>query len=651
MRRSIPAVLAALCILSSCSPKAGKAGGEAAPPLPGETETAVPVRFPEGGEARIVQREGSAELVRGPKVLAPEEGALLALDDRARTGEDGELEVALGGLASFRLLPGSEAKLRTAVLAEGGSRVEILVLRGTVLFDVRSLAARESFTVHTPQAISVVRGTRFSVTAGDAAAVAVREGRVAVLPSSPELERMAEAARTSAPARAALRAVLARAPAADPSRRIEVDPAVRSRAGRAYAELEAELAELPALALDPASAAEPVFPAGELPAPPEPDAGTREVLSRAREAAGRVPGQLAVPVNAGPETLRVLDRFRDFRSGPALSPAAPPAVHPALLGRTSLSARPLAGSLVRVPDAGILVAADETGALYAFDAEGRGLWSVHTSNRGDIRSYPVSYKGAAYYAGDRELLAVDGRDGTVLARRALDPGLKPGERPAPFPDALLLPTDSGFDVLDARTLEVRTSVPVAGGPGTLPTLRDSFALIVSKEGDLLLMDPIAGDVRAQTPTGARGSVAVSPRVYEERACFADRTGLVVMVDLAQMKVIWERRTGVEILTDIEIAREGVLAYGDGTLFGFRLDGEALMPPVRGVSAPPLLSRGTVFYGTQEGNLVVAQASPWKIRGTMPLGDVPSARPLQVGETLYVGTRGGRLVRIDTAKLP
>jgi len=311
----------------------------------------------------------------------------------------------------------------------------------------------------------------------------------------------------------------------------------------------------------------------------------------------------------------------------------------------------LAGSIVRVPDIGVFLSSDEAGELHAFDAEGKVLWSVKTGNHGDTRSYPVTYKGVAYYAGDAELLAVDGRDGTVLARRALDSARDPGTRPSPFPDALLWPTDSGFDVLNPKTLEVKSSVPVAGGPGTLPTQRDSFALIVNKDGELLLMDPVAGSVRARTSTGARGFTAVSPRIFEEKACFADRTGLVVLVDLEAMKVLWERRTGVEILTDIEIAREGVLAYGNGTLFGYTLDGESLMPPISGVSAPPLLSKGTVFYGTTAGELVVAQASPWKIRGKLPLDDIASARPLQVGDTLYVGTRGGRLVRIDTSKLP
>ena len=653
MKRMGIAVCAAALVLGACS--RGAPGPEPAIG-PGE-EPAIPAApaYPEGGQARIEDREGTVEILRGFIAFPAEFGTLLAVGDTVRTGPDGGAEVRLGNLAGFRLLPGSEARLLVVRLSEGAAQVEVHLSYGAALFDVSRLSSGESFGVSTPRTLSAVRGTRFTVRAGETSTTAVREGRVAVLPAAAVLDSLAAAARTNALARQALRAVVALAPTAGPGQEIRVDDAALSRAHKAYADLESSLAALPAVLLESGFPDE-LWYASVLPDIPAPDAEAEVSLDRAWKAASSIRPHLALPVAAGPETLRGFERFGDFRSGPyttppvSVHPSVPPA-HPSLLGRTGLSTRPLAGSLVRVPGLDMLVAADEAGRLFAFDSSGTVRWSLNTGNRGDARSYPVTYKGIAYYEGNDELVAVDGATGAVLARRPLEPGREPGTRPSPFPDSLLRSSASGIEVLDPLTLELRSTLPVAGGPGTLPAQRDAFALVVSKDGEFLLVDPVSGSVLARVPTGARGSSAVSPRILGEKACFADRTGLVVMVDLERMVVLWERRTGGPVLTDIEMAREGVLAYGNGTLFGYRLDGEPLMPPVPGVSSPPLLSRGSVYYGTEKGELVVAQVSPWRIRGTVTLGDVPSARPLQVGDTLYVGTRGGQLLRLDLAKLP
>lgn len=648
-------LLIAAAALASCSrsPDLGTAAG---PGTPASSVPEIPaLRFPEGGEVQVVRSGEGAEILRNGISLPVEPETLLALGDRVRTDAAGSAEIRLGEAAAFLLLPGSEAEVRTARVSPGAVYVEIFVASGSALFDVRSLDSGESFLVSAPGILSGVRGTRFLVRAGAASTAGVLEGRVAVLPSGPVLGRLTEAARTDAAARAALRALVALAPAAGPGREIRIDEPALDRAEAAYTLLETALSGLPRVPLPPDFPEEPWF-AASVPELPASDAGSRDSLARAREAAGAVRPALAVPAAAGPETLNGFERFKDLRSGPFSRPGAPPAptgrvVHPAELGRTGLSTRPLAGSLVRVPDAGVFLAADESGFLVAFDADGKILWDLRTANRGDPRGYPVSLKGTAYYAGDAELAAVDGATGTLLARRKSEPGSDPGTRPSPFSDSILLPTAGGIDVLDPRTLETRTAIPLAAGPGTLPVQRDSFALVVDRQGTLLLVDPVSGAVQASTPTGARGYSAVSPRILEEKACFADPTGLVVMVDLERMAVLWERRLGVSVVTDLELAREGVIAYGSGTLFGYRLDGETLMSPVPGVSAPPLLARGTVYYGTEKGEIVAAQADPWRVRGTIPLGDVPSARPLLVGDTLYVGTRGGKLVRIDVTELP
>ncbi|MCK7539841.1 MAG: hypothetical protein MZV63_57525 [Marinilabiliales bacterium] len=260
-------------------------------------------------------------------------------------------------------------------------------------------------------------------------------------------------------------------------------------------------------------------------------------------------------------------------------------------------------------------------------------------------------KGVAYCSGDAELVAVDGATGSVLARRALDPGRDPGTRPSPFSDSLLLPAPAGIEVLDPRTLETRAVIPVAGGPGTLPVQRDSFALVVDRDGLLLLVDPATGTVRAQTPTGARGSSSVSPRILEEKACFADRTGLVVMVDSGEDG----RALGAPY------GRSGADGSGDrpGRGPGLRERHPLRLPAGRGAPHGPRPRRqfpapsvpGVGILRDRDGGARRRPGLSLADPGYRPAGRRAQRPPLPVGDTLYVGTRGGKLVRIDVTKLP
>lgn len=216
---------AAILALTSCS-RAGTEGDATGPRQSADlgVEMSSP-SYPEGGEARVVSREGAVEVLRGPDSGVPESETLLALGDRVRTGADGTVELRLGDLANILLLPGTEFELRSARLTPGVSGALLFLASGTALFDVRPLASRESFVVSTSRLLAGVRGTRFLVTAGESSTAAVREGRVAVLPAGPTLERLVRAAAADAAAREALQTLTALAPDAGPGREIRVDGA------------------------------------------------------------------------------------------------------------------------------------------------------------------------------------------------------------------------------------------------------------------------------------------------------------------------------------------------------------------------------------------------------------------------------------------
>jgi hypothetical protein len=125
--------------------------------------------------ARVTIAAGDVELGRGePPIWKPAaEGDTLDAGDSVRTGEDGRVEVALGG-ATLRLYPNSVLRLPAPA---GATAVEMD--RGTSLFDV--LRRNEPFEVRTTEVVVSVKGTRFAVTAGsDDATVAVYRGLVGV---------------------------------------------------------------------------------------------------------------------------------------------------------------------------------------------------------------------------------------------------------------------------------------------------------------------------------------------------------------------------------------------------------------------------------------------------------------------------------------
>ncbi len=123
---------------------------------------------------------GSVELATGvpPVFRAARPGDPVSPGDVIRTGADGRAELVLGR-ATVRLYPNSLLRVPDSeTSAAGPGAVELD--RGRSLFDVIK-RPDDPFEVRTPEVVVSVKGTRFSVSVGDAAAaVAVFRGLVGV---------------------------------------------------------------------------------------------------------------------------------------------------------------------------------------------------------------------------------------------------------------------------------------------------------------------------------------------------------------------------------------------------------------------------------------------------------------------------------------
>jgi outer membrane protein assembly factor BamB len=372
----------------------------------------------------------------------------------------------------------------------------------------------------------------------------------------------------------------------------------------------------------------------------------------------------AAPTAGGPAASVPAPAVPQAKAVPAPKPAPSPAIAAAkpapaakrdfLVAEWEALKGSVSGRVVRVPSSDVFVLSDPRGTISGVSAAGKLLWTVATENRGAELMSAVPFKGVVYYSGSNEYLAIDALKGTVLQRVALDGDRSHvlGNRVVPFPDALVFPTMSGLEVLDPQTGAVMKTLPVPGGSTMSPANYEGMAAIVNQKGMFMLIDLASGDIKAQVQTGALQPVALAPQIFGQRACFADRKGLLVMIDLATMTVAWERPLPIAggVFTDVEMGGEGVFAYGRQTVFAYSLEGAELMKPIGQVSAPPLLSQGVLYYGTNDGFLVALGLSPIAERGRVRLGSRLSARPLLADGFLYAGTNSGRLLKLDPAKI-
>jgi hypothetical protein len=124
--------------------------------------------------SRVVSVQGDVSIGSGePPLWRPaREGDVLRPYDRVRTGHDGRVELRLP-TGTVRLYEDTTLRISGN---SGGPDEGVFLKHGTSIFDVFKRESREPFEVHTPEAVVMVKGTRFLVTQ-DAAGAAVPRRR------------------------------------------------------------------------------------------------------------------------------------------------------------------------------------------------------------------------------------------------------------------------------------------------------------------------------------------------------------------------------------------------------------------------------------------------------------------------------------------
>lgn len=126
--------------------------------------------------------------------------------------ETGYAELQVGNIGTVRVREDSVVRLDDIVLQPGSTAVDLRVVSGSILNKVERLTGNDSYDVRTETAVMGVRGTEFGVTVDPQTGtrVAVRTGRVAVVPPAADPRRIRQRAAESGEAAEAVEAVARR---------------------------------------------------------------------------------------------------------------------------------------------------------------------------------------------------------------------------------------------------------------------------------------------------------------------------------------------------------------------------------------------------------------------------------------------------------
>lgn len=646
-------------ILAACGgAKRPDAAAPSARPGPAAEGSGAPQRAAAVPEpARVSYVQGRPLLLRGGAAADAVEGQELFRGDVLETDGVSSVEIAFGSFASVRVMPGSRLSLATlegALAPESSaSRVRLDLAAGAVLAKARKLGFGEDLAVVTDNAAAGVRGTEFLVryepaTAAAAArtVVAVRAGRVAALPKGAVLETLLDGRYADPVSGAAVAVAFAFAPAAGPGQEIAIGGAAPAAAEAAYASLRDAAASRAAEGLDWASVTD---PSSELASP---ESRTAQEL---RSALGGIVPRPA----ADPAVLELLDRLRDpGADSPRLPAALPlerpspsavrpsaPRSYPGLSWNAKLSSAPVSEPITRAGS--VLIALDGAGLLHAVAEDGKPAWSA----AGPYLS-ATAVGDAVFASTSAGVEVLDARTGSSSGRADLGSPAAPGaSKPVPVSEGVAVATPRGIAILRSENAVLLREVVVPGGLAAPPVLAERELVALAAGGDILVVDPEAGAVLARVPSDL-SAPAFAPRYKEGRVYAADRKGAVVAFDVPTRTLAWSRSAGTALAAEPELGADRVYLWTrDKSLLAFNAaDGADAAPPARGVSSPPLSSGGFLYWGTDAGELVVADVSTGRIVKRIAIPDASSVRPLMMGGDLFVGTGGGRVLKLDGAAL-
>jgi outer membrane protein assembly factor BamB len=350
--------------------------------------------------------------------------------------------------------------------------------------------------------------------------------------------------------------------------------------------------------------------------------------------------------NAAPASVPVSSQSQ-------VNPAPAPAGEDAIVATVKVSAVPLISGIQAAN--GDLVVVDAQGNLYAVSSDRKLAWTAKTGNTENDNSRPVADSGSIAFAGDKDLCVLDAGSGKIaytIPLDATDSGLF-GRRPAIADGKLYLGTASGIKVLALTDGADAGSISLSESVDTTPLVAGPMLYLASSGGSFYIVDRGKASVAANVKTSAYQPIATSPTIVDNSAFFVDRKGLVVDVDLDARSIVWQKRLdaakSLNVFQDPVLYRDGIYVYAKSTIYALsKKTGERLFDPIANVSSPPVVEGGCLWFGTQDGKIVAADANDGRIKWSKSISCKASGVPSEAGKTLAFPTDEGSVVFIDAA---
>ncbi|MBN1799794.1 MAG: PQQ-binding-like beta-propeller repeat protein [Spirochaetales bacterium] len=300
------------------------------------------------------------------------------------------------------------------------------------------------------------------------------------------------------------------------------------------------------------------------------------------------------------------------------------------------------------------VAASKQGVIYAFDTKGGLVWSQKTANSPNHNSWPKVIGGNLYFAGSRELVIMDTVSGKVRNRRALTTAENQmfGRSIVAAGNSGLFATDSAIQFVDLRNGNIQKELNIPGGSLMTPALYKGKIYIVNLMGELISMDAQSGVVDPQPlKTKAIGPIALPVTVFQGRAYFCGRKGMLVCVDLNNKRILWQKKldpnSNIYPHQEITALEQAVYIYAGDKIFAFASNnGRLLFRPPAQVTAPPLYLNGRLYYSRNDGSLVIADAMTGNVQRLIKIDNRINCRPLIRGKLLILATDQGEILLVS-----
>ncbi len=161
---------------------------------------------------------------------------------------------------------------------------------------------------------------------------------------------------------------------------------------------------------------------------------------------------------------------------------------------------------------------------------------------------------------------------------------------------------------------------------------EGAVLFGSDDGNVYAVDAATGRQRWMQRTG--GPVASTPAVAGGRAYVVSYDGRLYALDARSGEVLWK------------FATEGERRFEARGLHGMQPRTQTFADVFDVYLSSPVVSEGTVYFGSGDGHLYAVDAASGKLRWKFRTGDVVHASPAVAEGTVFVGSWDGRFYAVD-----